>query len=130
MSLLTFFTKLLRYVPEEIAHNIALKGLNLLHAMGMLNLLIEENQNSLSRIEVPNLGNMKNKLGIAAGLDKNGEYIDSLAMLGIGFLEVGTVTPKPQLGNPKPRLFRNFEDKSLVNRLGFNNKGVDYLVTK
>ena len=71
-----------------------------------------------------------NLVGIAAGLDKNGEYIDCLASLGLGFIEVGTVTPKPQKGNPKPRIFRNKKEKSLLNRLGFNNKGVDYLVER
>ena len=74
--------------------------------------------------------NIRNRIGIAAGLDKNGDYIDSLASLGIGFIEVGTVTPKAQKGNPRPRLFRNNKNKSLVNRLGFNNKGVDYLAEK
>ena len=73
---------------------------------------------------------MPNKIGIAAGLDKNGDYIDCLAALGISFIEVGTVTPRPQKGNPKPRIFRNLNDKSLLNRLGFNNKGVDYLVNR
>ena len=71
--------------------------------------------------------NLKSRLGIAAGLDKDGEYIDCLAALGIGFIEVGTVTPRPQTGNDKPRIFRNLKDKSIVNRLGFNNKGVDLL---
>ena len=72
--------------------------------------------------------NKSNMVGIAAGLDKNGDYIDCLASLGVGFIEVGTVTPKPQDGNPKPRIFRNKKEKSLLNRLGFNNNGVDYLV--
>ena len=70
----------------------------------------------------------KNRLGTAAGLDKNGDYIDSLGALGFGFLEVGTVTPLPQKGNPKPRVFRLFDEQAVINRLGFNNKGVDYLV--
>ena len=70
----------------------------------------------------------RNKLGTAAGLDKNGDYIDALGALGFGFLEVGTVTPRPQLGNPKPRVFRNFHENSIINRLGFNNKGIDYMV--
>ena len=69
-----------------------------------------------------------NRLGTAAGIDKNGDYIDSLGALGFGFLEVGTVTPLPQSGNTKPRIFRNYDENSIVNRLGFNNKGVDYLV--
>lgn len=69
-----------------------------------------------------------NPLGLAAGLDKNGDAIDFFGMLGFGFIEVGTVTPKPQLGNPKPRLFRIDSADGLINRMGFNNKGVDYLV--
>ena len=70
-----------------------------------------------------------NNLGLAAGLDKNGDYIDCLSALGFGFLELGTVTPKPQNGNPKPRLFRVKSSKALVNKMGFNNKGVDHLVS-
>ncbi|MFQ3250620.1 quinone-dependent dihydroorotate dehydrogenase [Glaciecola sp.] len=72
--------------------------------------------------------NFKNRIGLAAGLDKNGECIDAFASMGFGFIEVGTVTPKPQLGNDKPRLFRLPEHKAIINRMGFNNKGVDYLV--
>jgi dihydroorotate dehydrogenase len=70
----------------------------------------------------------KNPIGLAAGLDKNGECIDAFASMGFGFVEVGTVTPKPQSGNDKPRLFRLAEHKAIINRMGFNNKGVDYLV--
>ncbi len=70
----------------------------------------------------------KNPIGLAAGLDKNGECIDAFAAMGFGFIEVGTVTPKPQSGNDKPRLFRLAEYNSIINRMGFNNKGVDYLV--
>ena len=69
-----------------------------------------------------------NPVGLAAGLDKNGECIDAFAAMGFGFIEVGTVTPRPQPGNPKPRLFRLPEAKAIINRMGFNNKGVDYLV--
>jgi dihydroorotate dehydrogenase len=72
----------------------------------------------------------KNRLGIAAGLDKNGDFFDALGALGFGFIEVGTITPKPQLGNPKPRVFRFSDQEAIVNRLGFNNKGVDYLVKR
>lgn len=74
--------------------------------------------------------NFENPVGLAAGLDKNGDYIDALGGLGFGFIEIGTVTPKPQEGNPKPRLFRIPERQAIINRMGFNNKGVDYLVTK
>jgi len=69
-----------------------------------------------------------NPVGLAAGLDKNGEYINALSNLGFGFLEVGTVTPRPQEGNEKPRLFRLKRQQAIINRMGFNNKGVDYLL--
>jgi dihydroorotate dehydrogenase len=69
-----------------------------------------------------------NRVGLAAGLDKNGECIDAFAAMGFGFVEVGTVTPKPQPGNDKPRLFRLPEHEAIINRFGFNNKGVDYLI--
>lgn len=70
-----------------------------------------------------------NRVGLAAGLDKNGEAIDSLAKLGFGFLEVGTVTPRPQSGNPRPRMFRLPEQQALINRMGFNNHGIEALLT-
>ncbi|WP_027670113.1 quinone-dependent dihydroorotate dehydrogenase [Rheinheimera baltica] len=69
-----------------------------------------------------------NPLGLAAGLDKNAECIDAFSQMGFGFIEVGTVTPKPQLGNDKPRIFRLPQSEAIINRMGFNNKGVDYLV--
>jgi dihydroorotate dehydrogenase len=69
-----------------------------------------------------------NRVGLAAGLDKNGECIEGLAALGFGHIEIGTVTPRPQPGNPKPRLFRLPERKAIINRMGFNNHGVDALV--
>ena len=68
-----------------------------------------------------------NRVGLAAGLDKNGTAVDGLARLGFGFLEVGTVTPRPQPGNPKPRLFRLPEHQAIINRMGFNNEGIDAL---
>ncbi len=70
----------------------------------------------------------ENPVGLAAGLDKNGAHIDALLALGFGFIEVGTVTPKPQAGNPKPRMFRIPQHRAIINRLGFNNDGVDALV--
>lgn len=72
--------------------------------------------------------NFPHQVGLAAGLDKNGEYLDALAKLGFSFIELGTVTPKPQVGNPKPRLFRLPEMNAIINRMGFNNQGVDALV--
>ncbi|RZA13367.1 MAG: quinone-dependent dihydroorotate dehydrogenase, partial [Lysobacteraceae bacterium] len=70
----------------------------------------------------------ENPVGLAAGLDKNGAHVDALLALGFGFVEVGTVTPRPQPGNPKPRMFRLPRQQAVINRLGFNNEGVDALV--
>lgn len=72
----------------------------------------------------------RNPVGLAAGFDKNGEYIEALSNLGFGFIEVGTVTPRPQPGNDKPRMFRLPTDEALINRMGFNNKGVDVLAER
>lgn len=72
----------------------------------------------------------RNRVGLAAGLDKNGECLDAWSRLGFGFVEVGTVTPRPQPGNPRPRMFRLPQHRALINRLGFNNKGVDHLLSR
>ena len=64
-------------------------------------------------------------VGLAAGLDKNADYVDALAAMGFGFIEVGTLTPRPQPGNPKPRMFRLKTEQAIINRLGFNNKGIE-----
>ncbi len=127
MYFLSLFTKILHYLPEEISHDLALKSLKLLHNIGIIKFFLKK-ENKQSDFSDRDIRNLYNKVGIAAGLDKNGEYIDCLAALGISFIEVGTVTPRPQSGNPRPRLFRNLDEKSLLNRLGFNNKGVDNLV--
>ena len=116
---------LLKILPEELAHSIALNGLKLLDRTGLLKFIVKDVKNN----EIEFLGmKLKNNLGTAAGLDKNGDYIDSVGKLGFGFLEVGTVTPLPQSGNKKPRLFRIFHENAIINRMGFNNKGVDHLV--
>lgn len=72
----------------------------------------------------------RNPVGLAAGFDKNGEYVEALSDLGFGFIEVGTVTPLPQPGNDQPRMFRLTEDEAIINRMGFNNKGVDTLAER
>ena len=72
----------------------------------------------------------KNPVGLAAGFDKDGKYFNTMANLGFGFIEIGTVTPKPQGGNPQPRLFRLKKDKAIINRMGFNNEGVEALVER
>ena len=74
--------------------------------------------------------NLSNRLGLAAGMDKDADYIDCLSNLGFSFLELGTLTPRPQKGNLKPRLFRLREEKSLINSMGFNNKGIEHAVER
>tara|TARA_B100000131_G_C18068085_1_gene593362 strand:- start:470 stop:1459 length:990 start_codon:yes stop_codon:yes gene_type:complete len=123
---LNFFLKLFKLLPPELSHSFSLKSLNILYKLKILKFFIKRPSNDES-FDFIGL-RFKNRLGTAAGLDKNGDYIDSLGELGFGFLEVGTITPKAQKGNSKPRVFRNFKEKSIINRLGFNNKGVDYLV--
>ena len=131
MSLLSLFTRLFHFLPGEMSHLLALKSLKILYSLGLLEMLMRMNlkkeEENFAIAPVSPL-NSKNRLGIAAGLDKDGEYIDCLSALGVGFIEVGTVTPLRQKGNPRPRLFRNKKDKSLLNRLGFNNNGVEALV--
>lgn len=107
-------------LDPETAHDLALKALKTLSP-------ILPSVNHVSPKKVMGL-TFKNSLGLAAGLDKNADYIDALAQLGFGFIEVGTITPKAQEGNVKPRLFRLPEHESIINRMGFNNKGVDYLL--
>ena len=126
MKVLSLFTKILHYLPSEFSHFVALEGLNLLNSIGMLKFF--KGNSYKHNFDDRDLRNHSHMVGIAAGLDKNADYIDSLGALGVGFVEVGTVTPKPQKGNPKPRIFRNLKERSLLNRLGFNNKGVDHLV--
>ena len=129
MYLFTILTKLFHFFPEELAHRLALNGLKIVYFSGLMKIFVrKKSMNGEIQVNSFYRHTFRNKLGIAAGLDKDGEYIDCLSALGVGFIEVGTVTPLPQPGNPKPRLFRNRTEKSLLNRLGFNNKGVEALV--
>ena len=123
---MNFFLKFFKLLPPELSHSFSLKSLNILYKLKILKFFIKRPSNDES-FDFIGL-RFKNRLGTAAGLDKNGDYIDSLGELGFGFLEVGTITPKAQKGNSKPRVFRNFKENSIINRLGFNNKGVNYLV--
>ena len=118
----------LRMLPPELAHSIALNSLQLLYQLKLISIFFPQRFSETS-FTFKGL-KFKNKLGIAAGLDKNGDFINSLGALGFGFIEVGTITPKPQSGNPRPRVFRFTDQEAIVNRLGFNNKGVDYLVKR
>ena len=121
-----FGAALFRIFPPETSSYMALKSLKTLESLG-IRLIQEKKDNPVTEL----LGlNFKNRLGLAGGLDKNGDYIKALGNLGFSFLELGTVTPRPQKGNKKPRLFRDVKNLSLLNRMGFNNKGVEYLVSK
>jgi dihydroorotate dehydrogenase len=114
-------------LPPELAHHLSLPALGVLHNLSLNKWLFGETPQLPGTV----MGlKFTNPVGLAAGLDKNGDYIDSLAALGFGFIEVGTVTPRPQLGNPTPRLFRIPTAQALINRMGFNNLGVDYLIEK
>ncbi len=119
---------LLFKLSGETSHDLTLKALNVAEKLGMLRLLYgKPAQLKSTGIEVMGI-NFPNKVGLAAGLDKNGDHILAMSKLGFGFIEIGTVTPLPQSGNPKPRLFRLPEANAIINRMGFNNKGVDHLV--
>ena len=123
------FIKIFRFFPPETAHHLALISLKILNKVRILKLFFPNNKDFDNPKEYFNL-KFRNMLGVAAGLDKNGDYVDELESLGFGFVELGTVTPKPQEGNQKPRVFRYLNQQAVVNRLGFNNKGVNYLVSK
>ncbi len=112
-------------MDAERSHNLALGGMNLAASLGVPSLLGAEKLDM--PVEVMGI-RFPNPVGLAAGLDKNGTAIDGLAALGFGFVEIGTVTPRPQVGNPKPRLFRIPEHNAIINRMGFNNHGVDALL--
>ncbi len=108
----------------EFAHHLTLSALKSAYKMGLLKAPVTP---ATPGVEVMGLL-FPSVVGLAAGLDKNGDYIDALGALGFGFIEVGTVTPRPQSGNPKPRLFRIPEAQAIINRMGFNNLGVDHLI--
>lgn len=112
--------------PEQ-AHNLTLSNLDRAQRWGLLEKLITKplaDPHTLCGITFPN------PVGLAAGLDKDGKHIDALAALGFGFLEIGTVTPRPQPGNAKPRMFRLPQAQAIINRMGFNNDGVEACVTR
>jgi dihydroorotate dehydrogenase len=119
------FRPLLFAADPELAHDVALAGLDAAARLGVARLAAPR----LPTAPVDVMGlRFPNRVGLAAGLDKNAAHLDGLATLGFGFLEAGTVTPRAQAGNPRPRLFRLVEAQALVNRLGFNNEGVDAFV--
>ncbi len=116
-------------MPAETAHHVTFHSLRLLMKIPFIKALCLHNfkvENSFDFIGLK----FRNRVGLAAGLDKNAAYLSELSSLGFGFIEIGTVTPKPQPGNELPRLFRLRADESLINRMGFNNEGVDAAVER
>jgi dihydroorotate dehydrogenase len=112
-------------LDAETAHGIGMGGVSLLKSSGFGACLVKP----VKACPVEAMGlKFPNPVGLAAGLDKNGDHIDALAGLGFGFIEIGTITPRPQDGNPRPRLFRIPEAQGIINRMGFNNAGVDKLL--
>ncbi|MGZ9115277.1 MAG: dihydroorotate dehydrogenase (quinone), partial [Brevundimonas sp.] len=118
MALNDLGAALLRQFDPEVAHGLAIRALQIVP------LPSPPADDPILRTTIAGL-NLPNPVGLAAGLDKNGEALKGLARLGFGFVECGSVTPRPQPGNPKPRLFRLTEDRGIINRMGFNNLGLD-----
>ncbi len=122
---------LFKFSPEH-AHNLTMRALRIVSFIPLGNKILEWlysfKDSSLER-EIFGL-KFKNPVGFAAGFDKNGDYYNTIAALGFGFMEIGSLTPEPQPGNPRPRIFRLIQDKAIINRMGINNKGVKYTVGK
>ena len=120
--------KILFFLPAETAHYFSMNTLKALCSNGFISKIITEIFTYHSSLTTQLFGlQFKNQVGLGAGFDKNAKYLRELEVLGFGFVEIGTVTPRPQSGNDKPRLFRLPEDKALINRMGFNNDGVDVI---
>ena len=125
MSLFQLFRPALFALDPEIAHHTTIEGLKTASCLGLTSLVFKRPANDPRTV----MGlTFPNPVGLAAGLDKNGEVINALAAFGFGFIEIGTVTPRPQPGNPKPRMFRLPQAQGIINRMGFNNEGVDALI--
>ena len=129
MSLPTALYPLARHalfqLDPEVAHDLVLGSLKKFESLHLASVFSQKVLKPRTLLGL----SFDNAVGLAAGLDKNGAYIDALAAMGFGYIEVGTVTPRPQPGNPKPRLFRLPEHEALINRLGFNNGGLDNFLT-
>ena len=120
-----FLRDILFCLPAEAAHDVALRAIKVGDDLGASALFAANTVGKavpkrVMGIDFPHI------VGLAAGLDKNADYVDALSSMGFGFIEVGTLTPRPQPGNPKPRMFRLKSEQGIINRLGFNNKGIDH----
>ncbi len=127
MNIYPLARPLLFALDPEVAHNYTLNSVSWAYKLGVMPWFSAPEL--IKPVRIMGL-EFKNALGLAAGLDKNGDYIDALGALGFGFVEIGTVTPRPQPGNPKPRLFRLPEQQAIINRMGFNNAGIEHLLVQ
>jgi dihydroorotate dehydrogenase len=127
-----FIRNTLFLLPPETAHQVSMKGLDMAAALPLINPFMR----NYFHVQDPSLAktvfglHFPNPVGLGAGFDKNAAHLDGLEMLGFGFVEIGTVTPKPQAGNPLPRLFRIPDQQALINRMGFNNDGVEVIAKR
>lgn len=126
MDIYSLIRPLLFTLDAEHAHEVTLQGVALANKLGLPRPAASAHADSLKVMGLQ----FPNRVGLAAGLDKNAIAIDGFSRLGFGFLEVGTVTPRPQPGNPLPRLFRLPEQQAIINRMGFNNAGMDAMVKR
>jgi len=123
----SIYKQLIFLLPPETAHSVTLSMAEKIYKSFLKNIVSSKmtiNEKKVMGITFPNM------LGLAAGFDKNGDYLNFINNIGLGFVEVGTITPKPQYGNNKPRIFRVANEEAIINHLGFNNKGVSYLKEK
>jgi dihydroorotate dehydrogenase len=131
MNLYSLAKKILFQMDAEEAHHFTIHNLQLIGRFPFLLDLMAGKQLKDPRLAREVFGlHFPNPVGLAAGLDKNGDVIDEMAAFGFGFIEIGTITPRPQPGNDKPRLFRLVKDEALINRMGFNNIGAEVAAEK
>ena len=123
--LYTFLRNILFCLPAEASHDFALRAMKIGDGLGISSLFAPNIGGKVHAKRVMGI-DFPHVVGLAAGLDKNADYVEALSAMGFGFIEVGTLTPRPQPGNPKPRMFRLKSEQAIINRLGFNNKGIDH----
>ena len=123
----SIYRRLIFLLPPEAAHAVSLSSAEIIYKSWLKDIFKTmpiQTKKSAMGINFPNA------LGLAAGFDKNGDYLNFLSNIGFGYLEIGTVTPRPQFGNPKPRIFRITNEMAIINHLGFNNKGINHMKAK
>jgi len=123
--------RMLFWLNAETAHHFSMNGFRFLCSIDPIRKMLQQQFQSRHSTPFSLFGlSFPNRVGLGAGFDKNAKYLRELQTLGFGFVEIGTVTPRPQAGNEKPRLFRLPQDKALINRMGFNNDGVEVIAKR